>query len=798
MLNDLRIALRGLRRSPGPAAVAVLVIGLGIGANAVVFTLLDGFLFRPLDFAAPERLVRLFGTQESAGRERQNVTEATFFEWRRSAAGFEGLAAARNMGLAVTESETPLNPLMREVTGGYFELLGARPALGRTFAPDEHRPGAGAVAVLSHGFWLSYFGGDPGVLGRTLELARRPHEVIGVMPAGYRNPAVNDDPVLWLPLAEQPVPDDRQENLRVAARLAPGTSPAATQEEMDRISEQLAALDPARREGRGVRVVPLHDSLVETLRPALWVLFGAVALLLLIACGNVANLLLARAIGRRREIAVRVALGAGRLRVARQLLVESLLLGLAGAALGLLLASWGLGPLTRLVPETIDVPLLDRVQLDLGVVAFTAAAAVVTSVLFGLAPLAWAFRASAGTPFGTRATGGRERRRMRGGLVVTEVALSVVLLVGAGLALRAFVHLAQLDPGFDPRGLLAFRAGARGPGFDLPEQRDEFIRRVVDGLRALPGVEGAAACQFPPLFRGFGFSVPVTVAGDKAAAGGGPGAQPMRVTPGFFDVYGLPLLAGRGFDLRDGTGREPVAVLSAGLARELFGDRDPLGRAIEFDGERRRVVGVAGDVRGVASDPGAPSYVYLPYAQSPGTLAMTVLARTAGEPLTLARPAEQVVWEISRDAPAYGATTMEQMLADTDWRPRFLLQLLAVFALLALVLATSGIYAVLAAAVVERTREVGIRVAVGARRGDVLAMVLADAGRLALAGIAVGLVLAVAASRLLEGQLQGVGTLDPTTYAAVSLLLLAVALAAGAIPALRATRIDPVKALRAE
>jgi putative ABC transport system permease protein len=272
----------------------------------------------------------------------------------------------------------------------------------------------------------------------------------------------------------------------------------------------------------------------------------------------------------------------------------------------------------------------------------------------------------------------------------------------------------------------------------------------------------------------------------------------MRVTPGFFDVYGLPLLAGRGFDLRDGTGREPVAVLSAGLARELFGDRDPLGRAIEFDGERRRVVGVAGDVRGVASDPGAPSYVYLPYAQSPGTLAMTVLARTAGEPLTLARPAEQVVWEISRDAPAYGATTMEQMLADTDWRPRFLLQLLAAFALLALVLATSGIYAVLAAAVVERTREVGIRVAVGARRGDVLAMVLADAGRLALAGIAVGLVLAVAASRLLEGQLQGVGTLDPTTYAAVSLLLLAVALAAGAIPALRATRIDPVKALRAE
>ena len=302
---------------------------------------------------------------------------------------------------------------------------------------------------------------------------------------------------------------------------------------------------------------------------------------------------------------------------------------------------------------------------------------------------------------------------------MTEVALSLVLLVGAGLALRAFVHLVRLDPGFEPRGLLAFRTGARGPGFELPEQRD-------------------------------------------------------------------------------GPGQELVAVLSADLARTLFGDRDPLGRAIDFDGERRRVVGIAGDVRGIASNPGAPSYVYLPHAQSPATPAMTVLARTAGEPLTVARPAEQVVWAISRDAPAYGATTMEQMLADADWRPRFLLQLLAVFALLALALAMSGIYAVLAAAVVERTREVGIRVAVGARRGDVLALVLADAGRLALAGIAVGLVLAAAASRLLEGQLQGVGTLDPPTYAAVSALLLAVALAAGAVPALRATRIDPVTALRSD
>lgn len=798
MVRDVRIALRGLRRNPGLAAVAVLVIGLGIGANAVVFTLLDAFLFRPLDFASPERLVRLFGTQEAAGRESQNVTPATFFEWRRRAASFDGLGAARNMGLAVTESETPLNPLMREVTAGYFELLGARAAIGRTFAADEHRPGGRGVAVLSHGFWMSYFGGDPGVVGCTLELAHEPYEVIGVMPAHYRNPMVNGDPLLWLPLVEQPVPDDRQTDMRVAARLAPGVGAAAAQEEMDRISGQLAALDPEHHEGRGVRVVPLHSSLVETLRPALWVLSGAVALLLLIACGNVANLLLARAIGRRREIRVRVALGAGRLRIARQLLAESLLLGLAGAGLGLLLANWGLGPLTRLAPAGIFVPLLDRVQLDGGVLAFTAAVAVAASVLFGLAPLAWAFRASGGTPFGARSTGGRDRRRLRGGLVVTEVALSLVLLVGAGLALRAVLHLAWLEPGFEPRGLLAFRTGARGPGFDLPEQRDEFIRRVLDGVRALPGVESAAACQFPPLFRGFGFSLPVAVAGDEPPAGGGPTAQPMRVTPGFFETYGLPLAAGRGFDERDGPGREPVALLSAGLARALFGDRNPLGRAIDFDGEPRRVVGVAGDVRGTAANPGAPDYVYLPYAQSPATLAMTVLARTPGDPLTLARPAEQVVWEISRDAPAYGATTMEQMIADTDWRPRFLLQLLAVFALLALALALSGIYAVLAAAVAERTREIGVRVAVGARRGDVVALVLADAGRLALAGIAVGLVLAAAASRLLAGQLQGVGTFDPLTYGAVSALLLAVALAAGAVPALRATRIDPVTALRSD
>ncbi len=835
MIHDLRFALRTLLKNPGLSAVAVLILALGIGANTVVFSLVHGLMLEPLSFERPDRLVRLFTTEAAQGRDRQRVSEATVATARAvigsfpsgavsrslpsgaasrslpsgetGGRGFEAVAGAHNTGLSVTDSERPMNPLMRQVTAGWFEMLGAGPKLGRTFSADEHRRGA-RVVILHYGFWQSYFGGDEEIIGKKIELAYESYEVIGVMPPSYRNEAFPAPPVLWLPLPESAMPDPRRTDYVLIGRLADGTPLARAQQEADRLSSELAGLYPDTHRARGLRVVTLHDSMIERFKPALAVLFGAVGFVLLIACSNVANLLLTRALGRRQEIAVRQALGAGRRRVARQLLTESLVISLAGAGLGILAAFWSIGPLARMAPSNISVPLLNRVEVEPRVMLFSLVLACFTTLFFGLLPLRQLFRDSSAVLSAgySRAIGCRARRRLRSALVIAELALSMVLLVAAGLTIRSLEYLRGLDLGFEPSGLLTGRVGARGPGFETQDRWQPFHRQVLDRIRVIPGVEAAGGIEFIPTFAGgFGASSPVAPQGTDLAPDKRPRATLMSTTPGYFATARQSILSGRDFSQQDAADAAPVAVISRQLAHTLWGDEDPVGRTLLLgDGDGRstaQVVGLAADLRGVADNPRSPPILYRPLAQRP-IPNLTIYVRRADpdedQLLALVPAIEDAVWSLTRDAPVYLISTMEQMVRDLEWQPRFVVQLLTGFALLALILASTGVYAVLAYAVSERTREIGIRVAVGAGRRDILRMVGRDAVKLSTAGIGLGVLGALIASRGLESQLLGVTAWDPMTYAVLATVLTGVALLASYLPALRATRVDPVVALRSD
>lgn len=802
MLRDLRQALRTFRRNPGFAIVAVLALALGIGANTTIFSVLNGLVLKPLDFAEPERLVVLHGVENATRRTVQRVREIDVAEWRRHTRTLERVEAAYSMGLSITSFEEPTNPLMRRVTGGYFELLGVKPLHGRIFSPEDDVPGGGKVVILHHDFWQEHFGGDPGVIGKTLELAYEPYEIVGVLPAAFRNPLFPDVPALWLPMGmNQAAPDRKQANLVAIGRLAPGVSLRQAQGELETIAGELATRDPATFGERGAKVISAHDAVVEVLRAPLFLLLGAVAFVLLIACSNVANLLLARAMGRQREIAVRLAMGASRGHLLRQLLAESLLLSFAGAGLGLLLASWSLEPIARLAPSNFNVPRLEEITIDVNVLLFTALLAVVTGAIFGLAPARQALRGEIDDCLGigaARSTGDRRRRRLRSSLVVAEIALSVTLLIAAGLVMRSFLELQGLPRGFDPEQLLHVRTTARGPQFGDPARWEDFYRQVLERVAVLPGVEAVGACSSPPMFNQFGEFLPLVPPGGEARDGAAPRALVRVVTLGFFNAFGMTPVAGRDFTAADRAGGEPVVVVSRLLARQLWEGRDAVGQQLETGGEhpaRYRVVGVVGDVRGTPTSPEPVPTLYFPLAQRP-TATLSLMVRTHDDPLAQLRPIELAILGLSRDVPVFTPMTVEQMLYNIDWQPRFLLTLLGIFAGLALVLAAMGIYAVLSYTVAERTREIGVRMAVGAGRGNVLRLVLTSSLRLAAVGIALGAGGALALSGMLRSQLYGVEADDPATYLAIALGVVGVTLLAGYVPARRALRVDPVIALR--
>jgi putative ABC transport system permease protein len=791
------MALRTLRRSPGFALVAVVTLALGIGANTAIFSVVDAVLVRPLPFSEPERLVSVSELTPGAKREEFAVAPATFLDWRAGVRSFSSVAAWQTRWLNLTGSGEPSRLRAAAVSASLFSTLGVSPALGRGFGPESEQPGNDAVVVLGNGLWRERFGGDPRVVGTTVSMDGRPYVVAGVMPPEFRFP---EEAEMWVPLAfsAEQATSHGAHMLSVVGRLAPGATLDGARAEVQGVARRLAVESPETNQGWSADAVSLDQALVGRVRPALLVLLGSVGMILLIACANVGNLLLARAAARGREMSVRAALGAGRGRLVRQLLVESLVLALLGGAAGVGVAAWGV----RLVVAAAagSVPRAAEVTVDGRVLLFTFAVAALAGVLFGLAPALHTARGDlhAGLKEGGRGgSSGVRARRVRAGLVVAEVALSMVLLAGAGLLLRSFARLVSTDPGFRTEQVLTASLNLpRGRYADSIAQL-AFLRAARERIGAIPGVRQVAAVTTLPLW-GPAMGVGIAIEGRPVAR---PEDLPSggfdAVTPGYFEAMGIRLVRGRALAETDREGTPPVAVLSESLARRLFPGEDPIGkRIVPTDAQRttREVVGVVADVRhgSMGADPEPRLYVSM--YQTPGPRIFFAV-RTAGDPAAVAVALRREVLSVDPSQPAE-TRTMEEVVSRSVAGPRFGTMLLGGFAGVGLLLAAIGLYGVVSYSVATRTREIGIRMALGAGPRQVLAGVLRHGMGMAGLGLVLGLAAALAAARLLGSMLYGVSAADPAVFAVVPVLLAAVALLASWLPGLRATRVDPAVAFR--
>jgi putative ABC transport system permease protein len=804
-LRDLKLGVRVLYRTPQLSVVGIVALGLAIGAATTAFSVANRLLIHPLPFPRPDRLIAIWQVDPGRSTNWQRASVGNFLDWRRLAGSVDLMAGGQNASLTLTSFEDGDTPLIRRVTRGYFELLGATPLLGRTFRPEEDRPGGPTAILLSYELWQRRFGGDPGVIGRTTELDRRPFSIVGVMPRDFENPVFGPGvrPQAWIPaqLAESGLERGAVANgFLVMARLRDGVSLQQAREEMAAIGQRLQREYPDANRNVDVLVTSAAEPIVRRSRPAMLLLLGSVLLVLLVACANVANLLLTRTVERQGELAIRRALGASSGVLGRQLLAEGLVLAAAGGAIGLLGAWWGTRAVLGLLPESPLIPQFDFTP-DATVLGFALSVTVAAGMALVLLPMLQILRRGSQQPLlpgAHRVTGDRERRRTRGALVVGEVALSLALLIAAGLMMRSFARLQTLDPGFDPEGLLTFRVSTRGERYQDAEARLAFFRDVRDKIAAAPGVSAVGVSQAHPFFAAFG-DTPVSLGRAPAADGSEPRMAVRQVLPGYFEAMRMRLQEGRSIEETDTGDSAPVAVISRTAARQLALDRGAVGETLTIlDGRRisRRVVGVVSDVRSAESPPEPLPVVYIPLAQDPAPTSMAFVVRAPGSPASLLRMVEERVRSVDPLMPVYLVQTMRSLLETLDVRTRFLGSLLAVFAALGLVLALTGTYAVLSYAISRRSRELGIRMALGARRRDVVGMVLAGAGRLAVLGIAIGVASALALSRALESQLYGIGARDPSTYTSLSVLVACVVLLAAALPALRASRVDPVRTLR--
>jgi putative ABC transport system permease protein len=806
LLQDVRYAIRLCLRTPGFTAVAVIALALGIGANSAIFTIVNAVLIERLPYRDPGRLVVIWETNPRRQGRSNVIAPANFLRWRDRTDAFERMAAFYDFTNNLTGSGEPEELVVQAVTADFFPTLGVAPLLGRTFAPDEGPRGRDGFAVLSYELWQRRFGGDANVVGRPIQLSGEPATVIGVMPPDtrifFKSGSLAGKPAdLWLPFAfTEAQRQPRGRYMAAIARLKPGMSMEQAQTQVSTIAATLAKEWPAFDTGWGVRLLPLRDELAGDLRGALLVLTGAVAFVLLIACANVANLLLARGAVRSREIAIRTALGAPRRRLIRQLLTESLVLGLAGGAIGLLVAQWGVDFLRAVSP--VDLTVLGHVRLSYPVLAFTAGISILTAVICGFAPAFEGSRADvqASLKDGARQVGaGARNRRLREVFVVSEIALAVVLLVGAGLMLRTFSMLRGVDPGFDVRNVLTVRVALPGAKYPEPEQRVRFFRDAVSRISAIPGVQSAGEVSVLPL-AGLGSATGFTIVGQPPPPPGQSPVTDVRLCDnGYFKTMNVPLLRGRLFTDREMQERSNVVIVNATLARQYFGGEDPLGKRINIAMSDpivpTTIVGVVGDARYADLVTVPRAMVYWPHPQLVFG-AMSLAVRTAGDPLSLAPAVEHAIQSIDKDQPVSDVRTMEQWLAKSLAQARFSSMLLALFAGVALVLAAIGIYGVMSYAVSQRTSEIGIRLALGADQRAILKLIVGNGLRLAVLGLAIGVVLALSLSRTLSAQLYQTSGADPITFSSVVVVLGAVALLASYLPARRAAHIAPVEALR--
>jgi putative ABC transport system permease protein len=800
VINDIKYGFRQLRKSPGFTVVAVLSLAFGIGANSAIFSIVDAVLLQPLPFPDSQRLVWFRETDLSHGEPEMAVSLPTFLDWRSQQRSFEDLVAYSDEEFVLTGGGEPERVPAAAVSAGFFPLLHAQLLLGRSFTSDEDRIGARHVIIISHSLWQRRFGNDPLIVGKAITLDGASYEIIGVAPPGFDMPSKVDLWVTLLPKMAEGLTLRGVHILSVIGRLKSGITLDQAETEMNIITDRIAQNDSSYADF-GVRLTSLHRHLTGDVRPALLILLVAVGMVLMIACANVANLLLARGATRGHEITIRLAIGASRGRLVRQLLTESIILAAIGGAVGLLLAIWGTNIFLTL--SQVKLPRLSEVELNYRIVMVTALIAIVTGLVFGLAPSLRAARADLAVAFqetSVRVTESRYRHWLGQVLVTSEVGMTLVLLVGAGLLINSLVRLLRVNPGFRPEKVVAFRLALPTAKYSTPHQQATFFQQLIERVQTLPGVRSVGATRNLPM-SGQSMTSPLFVEGrPETSSDRRDFVQFATIHPGYFHTLAIPLLRGRDFNNSDTSTMPSVAIINEALARRFFPGEDPIGRKLRtgFGGDAmREIVGVVGDVRHGGLAVQAPPQVYEPFLQHPEPF-LTVVVSTDAEPSAVVAGVRGIVRSLDKDQPIAYVTTLEELLANSVARPRFYTLLLGVFTAMAFTLAAVGIYGVVAYSVVQRTREIGLRMVLGARNGDVLRLVIRQGMIPTLLGLGVGLVGAVVLTRYLVSLLYDIRPIDPFTFASATALFAGVALLACWLPARRAVKIDPMEALRYE
>lgn len=800
--QDLRYSLRMMLKKPGFTLIAVLTLALGIGANTAIFSVVNAVLIQPLPFAEPDRLVWMWGSTPN-GTNRAAVAPLDFTDFREQNKSFEHLAASIVVPVPfnLTGSGDAERLAAGVVTGNYFQALGVQPALGRTFQLENEQPGREQVVVLSHALWQRRFGGDPDIVGRKVTLDNKSFEIIGVMPAGFRFPQYAE---MWAPMTFDLAPEMKQRKahfLRPVGRLKAGVSLAQAQSEINLIAGQLGEQYPDSNKGWSMLLVPLREQLTGNIRPTLLMLLGAVGFVLLIACANVANLLLVRAAARQKEMTIRLALGAGRLRIMRQMLTEGVLLSLLGAVIGTLIASWGVDLLVKLSAD--NIPSTARVEIDGLVLAFTLGISLLTGMLFGLVPALHSLKFNLGESLkegGRSASEGVGRSRTRNLLVILESAVAVILLVGAGLLIRSFVLLQNVSPGFDANNVLTMRVDLSRDKYDESQKAGMFFSQLESRLAGLPGVETVGMISELPL-SGQPNDAPYRVEGRPSASPSDLYDADFRtVNRDYLQAMRIPVLRGRGFTEQEVRQSANVVIVSDSLVREVFPNEEPIGKRVvlDYSNQAFEIIGVVGDIRHRGLDMAPFPAMYAP---SLNRSFVNLTIRTKSDPMNLAAAVRREVQAIDMDQPIANIKTMEQWQTESVASPRYRTMLLGLFAGVALLLAAIGLYGVMSYSVTQRTHEIGIRMALGASSNDVMKMVLRQGMSLTVFGVGLGLVGAFALAKFmssLTNMLYGISAADPWTFGAIPIVLAAVAFLACYLPARRATRVDPMTALRYE